>query len=549
MKKLLTLLIVILSFQNLYSQKFTEKKIAEFPGLKSLDIYSLKADPLTGACIYGDYDTTTTKYTVYTNKGKTEPFNYFMTWQTLFDKDGNSYYIAYNNLTDTTFTYFLMKNNEKLANFDYINEMWVERDGIIYFACKENNKHLIVSYNIKDGKLTRGKPYDEIIPCYVKPSVGGEGEPYGELAFTSDGKIYFIAAAGNEKFLVIGDVEQKHYSDIDLYTFTQDKYGAFAYVARDAGKFYNDSGNTFVVHGENEYKKYNYIYGPIIFNSDNMPVYTATPSNESSYNQKLVIGNIEGKTYDGGVYDYKFTPSGKLAYIASTIKNIDKGTYESFVVVDGKEGKKYSNIYSLSFPSGDEPLYAAFKKNNECFIVNGNKTNEYSYEGVIELSPAASGKIICLGVNYGNYEKKIPDKYWVNIGDEELGPYNGLSMSDYTTGEYILTDNSGNYAFIAQKVKNINKYIYRYIVVTNKDTYDEHEYIESLYLYKGKPVYVATDNYNEKTGKSEYTVYYGDKPAGVVYDGIYEFKFDANTGTATFTTSKINSFYVVEMKF
>lgn len=551
MKKLFTLLFIVCTLQTAFSQTFTEKKIVELSNLKKLDIYTFKADPVTGAYLYGDYDTATSQYTIYTNKGTTGPYNYLSTWQSIFDKEGNVYYVTYNNVTDSTYTYYLFKNNEKVGTFDYINERWVERDGIIYFAAREKDKNLLVSYNMNDGKLSRGKPYDELIPCYIKPNTGGEGEPEGEgsLAFTNDGKIYYIAASGDEKFLVLGDVEQKHYSDIDWYTFTQDKNGTFTYIARDIGKFYIPKGNTFVVQGDKEYKKYDYVYSPILFDANNNPIYTAGDSGGFNYPQRIVTGDREEKTYDGGIYDVKFTPSGKLAYIASTVKNTAERTYESFVVIDGKEGKKYSSVFYLSFPSGDEPLYAAYRKENECYIVKGNKTEEYSYATVLELRTLPTGKILCVGENYGDYSKKISDKFYVNIGDEELGPFDGVNVSDYMTGQYVQTDNAGNYAFITQRIINFDKYLYGYKVVTNKGESKEHEFIENLFIYNGKPVYTVSDKYNEKTGYSENRVYYGNKSVGAAYDSIYDFKFDKNTGKATFLTSKANSFYIVEMKF
>jgi hypothetical protein len=548
MKKNIFLFIFLLSLQNIFSQTFTEKKIAEFPDLKNLDIYSFKTEPFTGAYIYGAYDTSLQKYIIYTKKGKSEPYNYFNSWQSVFDKEGNSYSISFNNITDTTYTYYLLKNSEPAGTFEYINDGWVERNGVIFFICRENGKNLIATYDMSSGKIERGKPYDEIIPCYMKVTGGMEGEPYGELGFTDDGKLFYLAVSGDAKFLVVGDAEQKHYSDIEMYSFTRDKKGVFTYIARDKGRFYEEAGNTFVVQGDKEFKKYPYIYGPIVFDAGNNPIYIAADTGSIMYPQRIVSGDTEGKVYTGGIYDIKFTPSGKLAYIGYNVKNIDKGTYDYFIVIDSKEGKKYSNIYNLSFPAGDEPYYVGFK-GEECYIVRGNKSDEYSYEGVYEYNITPTGKTAFLGVDYGDYEKKIKDKYFVHVGDDRLGPYDVVTVSDYMTGRYIVTDNSDNYAFITQKVKNPVDYIYSYRVITNKGKNDEHEYVDYLNLYNGKPLYIAYDNYDAASGKAEYKIYFDNKPVGVSYDGINEFKFDGNTGIASFYTTKNNGFYLVEMKF
>lgn len=551
MKILIIFLFAVFSFQSIFSQTFTEKKLAEIPGTGKLDLYSFKSDPKTGAYVYGQFDTIANKFTILTGKGNSSQYDYFVNTQSLFDDNGNCYSIVYNNLTDTTFTYYLLKNAESVASFDYINESWIQRDGILYFSCKEKDKYCIASYNMNDGKLTRGKQYDEIIPCYIKNTgeYEGEGEPTGELAFTNDGKLYYIAGSGDEKFLVIGDAEQKHYSDIEMFTFTQDKNGVFTYIARDKGKFYETPGNTFVVQGDKEYKRYPYVYGPIIFDANNTPIYIAADSLSFQNPQRLVIGDKEEKLYSGGISDIKFTPAGKLAYIASNIKISGDTTYEYYVVTDGKEGKKYSNIYLLSFLPGDEPLYTAYKGDNECFIIRGKSQQEYDYPSIMTLKALPSGKTFFVGVIYGDYNRKIKDKYFVHIGEEQYGPYEGITVSDYVNGEYLRSDNAGNFAFISQKLKSWKDYTYSYRVISNNGENDEHEFIENLVLYNGKPLYTASDDFNSETGKSKYKVYYDNKSVGSTYDGLSDFKFDSSTGTANFYTIKKNAFYLVEMKF
>jgi hypothetical protein len=529
------------------SQTFTEKKIGEFTAEQSTDLYSLKYDKITGAYIYSDYDTTLKKSTLYTNKGKAGMYDNINSWNAIFDKDGNTYLTASNNITDTTYTYFLLKNGEQVTTFDYIDDGWVERNGILYIHCRENNKHMIVTYNTSDGKIAKGKPYDEIILCSMKPYQGGEGEPVGEIGFTDDGKPFYIAAAGDEKFLVTGDAEMKHYSDIDMYSFAKDKKGALVYIAKSSGKLYETKGNTFVVQGDKEYKSYDYIYGPIIFDANNNPVFTAADSSETYSRQRVVIGDSEQKTYPGGIYDVKITPSGKLAYVGAIVKK--NNTSEYFVVIDGKEGKKYSNISNLNVVSGDEPIYTGYKDDNSSFVVKGTKVYEYDYSNIYDLRFLPNGKIVNVGVIYGNYEKKIRDKYFVNYGDDQLGPYDGISTANYVTNQYILTDNSGNYAFIAEKVVKPAEYISKFRVITNNDETDDYDGVLDLSLYKGKPLFTTFTTTSKAPYVSSYRIMYGNKQVGVTYDEISDFNFDETTGTATFLGAKNKVFFLVEMKF
>jgi hypothetical protein len=546
--KLMNLLsiFVLLTF-TAFAQTFTEKKLASFITSQNADLYAFKYDKNSGAYVYGDYDTTLKKSTLYTNKGKAGMYDNLITWNAFFDKDGNSYIAASNNITDTTYTYFILKNGEPVTTFDYIDENWAERYGTLYILCRENNKNLIVTFNTADGKILKSKPYDDIILCSMKPYQGGEGEPIGEIGFTDDGKAYYVAVMGDDKFLVVGDAEQKHYSDIDMYSFAKDNKGGVAYIAKSIGKFYEVRGNTFVVQGDKEYKSYDYIYGPIIFDANNIPVYTSSDSSDTYMPQRVMVGNKEEKTYSGGIYDVKFTPSGKLAYVGALVKKNNVSEY--FVVVDGKEGKKYSNISNLTFGTGDEPIYTSYKNDNEGFVVKGNKVYEYDYSNVYDLMFLPNGKIVNAGVIYGNYEKKIRDKYFVNYGDDQLGPYDGIPIANYLTNQSVLTDNSGGYAFIAERVVKPDDYISKFRVVTNKDETDEYDGIQDLSLYKGKPIFTTWHGTNKLPFIYTYKIMNGDKQVGVTYEGISDYKFDEATGTAAFLGAKNKEFYLVEMKF
>lgn len=547
MKKYFIPFLMFLFVFSAFSQTVTEKKIASFITSQNPEVYSFKYDKNSEGYVYSDYDTIIKKSTLYTNKGKMGIYDNLNTWSTVFDKAGNSYMTASNYITDTTYTYYFLKNGEPAATFDYIDEGWAERNGTIYFHCRENNKHLIASYNTADGKVTKGKPYEDILLCSMKPYQGGEGEPIGEIGFTEDGKPFYIAAAGDEKFLVVGDAEQKHYTDIDMYSFAKDNKGGFAYIARNNGKFYESKGNTFVVHGDKEYKSYDYIYGPVIFDANNNPVYIGADSADTYTPQRVVIGDKEQKTYPGGIYDVKFSPSGKLAYIGATLRKGNITDY--FAVIDGKEGKKYTNISNLTFGAGDEPIYTGYKNDNECFVIKGSKVYEYDYSNAFDLKFLPNGKIVNVGVIYGNYEKKIRDKYFVNYGDDQLGPYDGIYTANYVTNQYVLTDNSGGYAFISERVIKPDEYISKFTVITNKGETDEYDGIQDLSLYKGKPLFTISYGTNKAPYIYTYKIMYGDKQVGAAYEGISDYKFDEATGTATFLGAKNKEFYLVEMKF
>jgi hypothetical protein len=65
--------------------------------------------------VYGDYDTTSKKTVVITPKGNSKEYNYASQYNALFDESGNVYTFAFNNITDTTYRYFLLKNGDEAA--------------------------------------------------------------------------------------------------------------------------------------------------------------------------------------------------------------------------------------------------------------------------------------------------------------------------------------------------------------------------------------------------------------------------------------------------
>ena len=320
MKKFIFLLIIVPLC--VLSQTVNEKSLFRFDNLPNVQAYSLKFDEKTGTYLYSDYDTTTKKTTIYSNKGNSVTYDYADYYDAVIDGDGNYYTVVYNNITDSTYVYFILKNGKEIAKYDYINTFWKEKNGLIYFQSKDGDKSYLNTFDISTGNISKGKAYDDVVLCSFPPVMGEGDEEEGELGFTNDGKPYYIAKLNNEAFVVIGTEEQKHYSDIDAYSFKTDPSGNFCYAAKDNGVFYN-AGNSFVVQGSKEYKKFDYINSPIIFDQTGTAVYVGSDSAESTTPQRVMIGDKEAsKTYDGGLYNVQFSPDKKLYFIARQRKKI-----------------------------------------------------------------------------------------------------------------------------------------------------------------------------------------------------------------------------------
>jgi len=174
-----------------FSQQVTEKPILSINS-RNIDAYSIKYDKATGSYIYTDYDTTTRKSTIITSKGSAGPYDFAGNYDALFDAQGNVYYYTNNNITDTTYNYFLLKNNQVIGSYSFINYGWTLKDGIIYYSASENGHASLLQYNTSDGTIKKGKEYDTI--TFVNyPQQAEEGEPAGNIGFTKDGKVYYMA--------------------------------------------------------------------------------------------------------------------------------------------------------------------------------------------------------------------------------------------------------------------------------------------------------------------------------------------------------------------
>lgn len=545
MKKILILINIILLPFFIQSQTVSEKIICRIDNITEADGYSVKYDEKTGTYLYMYYDSTKQyKNMILSNKGNSDDYDYIDYFNAAFDKEGNYYAVANRSISDTSFIYSFLKNGKELISYSFINSELLEKNGVLYFLCSDNGKSFISSYNMNSGILSKGKSYREIIPCKFSTSFY-EGEPYGKLDFTKSGKLFFLAKSDSKSFIVVGDEEKKHYADIDAYSILLDENDNFLYVAKDTGSFMYWGGN-FVVYGDKEYKRFNSIFNLTLDKQGN-PVYIAFESLSDLTPQKVISGNkVISKTYNGGIYNLGFTHNGKMYYVASEkIKNSEE--YESFVVFDGKEGKRYHSVSNIKVTSEDELIYAVQKSENISAIVKGDREIRVKQSYLMPIEILENGSLAYIGVNYGNYDKKIKDEYYVNISGKEFGPYDGVQLLAYDRVGYFLSDIEGNYVYLVNNIQDFSEY--RSVLYSNNWKSEEYDYILDVYLYKGKPIYTGSKVIDKDKYLYNYRLYYGSEPISNEYNGIFDFKFDNKTGIASFIVSKGNEIYKAEVKF
>jgi hypothetical protein len=534
---------------QLSAQTINQKLITGIPNTNGqVDAYSLKYDAATGGWAYAAYDTTTTKFTIITPKGTSKPFNYAMTYNAMFDAEGNSYIIGSENITDTVYRYSVLKNSDVIAEYDYVIDGWVIKDNVIYYAASEGGKSFMVMYDTRSGQFTKGKAYDEIRLAYT-PDGYSEGEPMGYVGFTKSGSVYYIARENNESFLVIGDTEQKHYSDITWYDLKFNSGDVPCYIARSQGKFYEERGNTFVVLGDKEYKQFDWVYGPLSFDNSGTPIYVGQDSaGEYKYSSTLMHGETAVEKASGSIYNYGYNESGKFYYIISEESTTPTGeyVYAATLVIDGKKSKKYSSINYPVFNKKGDVLFSASDKSNKYFVVLNGEVISDKYDYISEAKFMPDGTIGYVGVKYGNYDKNIADKSYVVVDGEVSGPYNAINTADWKTNQLILT-NGNNYSYLAGELTDKLNYTYKYTVVTNKGESKAFDNISDLKYVNNKLVYFAGNTVKKDLYIYDYSLYVNNKKLGDTYSA-YTDVIVKNDGTMTFIASKGNDMYYVEAK-
>jgi hypothetical protein len=263
----------------------------------------------------------------------------------------------------------------------------------------------------------------------------------------------------------------------------------------------------------------------------------------------MMSGNNALKSVDGSIYTYKIAPNGKLAYIVTEEKTNSSGEIESFsyVVYDGKEGKRYDYINELKFMNGSELFYTAADSKSKYVIVNGSEVISQKYDNVYGFSHLPNGKFTYVGTNYGDYQKRVPDKNYVFIGDERFGPYDVVYTNDWETYAVVIWDNKGNYAYTAGKEADYENYYFRYRVYTNKWKSKQYDNIPALKVHNGHVVYFAGNQVAKGVYVYDTYLFIVNKKTGESYSSVTDIKIDAS-GRLSFMASRGSSIYLVEVQ-
>jgi hypothetical protein len=243
----------------------------------------------------------------------------------------------------------------------------------------------------------------------------------GGLHFSDDGKHFrYTAERGGKRFAVVDGVEYGPYERVSAPSFRshKDGTGAVAFDATRDGRqmlvvngrefpaddplglalFFGEEvtwprevvrgGKHFVVWGGREVGPFDEEIGSVLRTTPRADGWLVTFEVKRDGKQIAVVDGVEGKPYDyvGSIH---VSPGG-----AHTLYAARQGE-ESFVVLDGREGPKYSNVeldYRSPFSAdGRRYAYAASREvapdSRRYFVVDGKEGKSYDYVAQVAFTP------------------------------------------------------------------------------------------------------------------------------------------------------------------
>lgn len=577
------------------SQTLTEQEIYSDKTKDNVDVYNFITDESTGNYCYIDYNNYTSKYTIKSRYGESEEFSYISAYDIKFDSKGNYYSLVSNYNEDDSLEYFLIANGETISQFQNAESYssFVDKNDDFKFVYSEDDSVMIGTYSINNG-LTTSEKYVSASPIYrykfeyeYDIDLGQE-----DLFEDKDGNYGFVVSDGATSDILFGDnLIKTPYTDINSNSFIYDKQGSLCYIAKMDGKFFENKGREFVVQGDKKYKEFEYIYPPILINKENVPVYISIDSTEIGFVYKVVIGDDyqkvfsddsktkEGAVYTGGVYSLNVDSNDNITYYASVLTIQDGNLpdelysylYNVTYVINGIEQKfyynpglwKFNNTRSLISYMTDTLLNKSkllLKKGNKEKIINKMDFNEIPDYGFINNT----NKIYYVGVNRGDWTKKVEDQYYVFVDNERIGNYEAIIYQNFM-GDYSLLkfNKKGDFAFTIQESEveseeNESYEYYTYVVTndgrqppvinfeTDKKSFD---YIQNLFYTRNDKLFYIAGIYNDLKNSDQILIMVDNKPLDKIYNSVYNLSYDEDKNMVDFIASRDKSIYKVKIFF
>jgi hypothetical protein len=591
MKKILAF-IFLFSFCTSFAQTIDERLLFVLTNYEgNVDTYSLTYDKNTGRYAYVYYISQENKSFIISNNTVSEKYDGVSSTDIKFDSEGNYYTVTTNYKEDYGIdNNFIISNGKVIKAYDLIEgySAFINNRNEYVFIFQENNQYKIGYYNPSSG-FRQSEGYDLVKPIYK--SYDGRETLYEDMFFKNSlGERGFIGIKNNKAFLIFNDkITPTNYSDIMEYSFTTDRNGYMAFIAKSNGRFYDVKGNEFVVVGTREYPKFDYVNAPLMFNSANEPVYTVTDSVSSElYVTRFLIGeNVQtvyldnSKTqkapeFSSGIYEIKIDDAGNITYMAGNLLDIGTGdeysyNTQNYFVKNGIAEELGINVGLMRFGKNGEMLFGAkenkFDELYQLYLLDGSgkrKINTISYDAFSDYGFTPDGKIYYIAENFNLDSEKnyLSSKYFLYLDGKIIAEppsisYQGFNYSETEPASAIQFDSRGNYSFSTDRIIDTVNFRYVANVWTNGNmlSYNSkisspdraYNYISNLsYLDNDKLFYIGNIIQSEYLINSEILI--DNQPVGNVYDSINDLKYDPVTRTVTFRGSRGKEIFDVTLR-
>lgn len=308
-------------------------------------------------------------------------------------------------------------------------------NGILAERFSDNSRHLAYVGTIDDSNSLKnfvvtdeiqGKAYDKI--------------DEKTLALSSDGKSAYWACSGDKCFVVADGREGSPYPtylERKAPVFSPDGRRLAYYVASSLGtesllvadsRVVNDS------HGA----PFHPLWQPVFSPDGRRLAFPASVKGKVT----VVIDGKEGYLYDGVAEDLQFSPDGSHVVYRVALGRIDKvaGSFvltPSFVVVDGKGGKRYDGFALNGFafsPDSQHLAYFALDGNKRVVVIDGEESKAYDEfthftqtgENYGGLSDWQNEVVFSPDSHHVAYKAEIGQKWLVVLDGKESRPYDLL---------------------------------------------------------------------------------------------------------------------------
>ena len=522
-----------------------------------------------------------------------------------FDGHGNLYSATYTLKTDGSNDidyYTLLVNGAPAGNYEYLDpyDAIANKDGDYEFVYSKAGDYYIgkMSY----GTLVPSASYKMIKYAFksyagssdtrgegdgVKGDIADEDVPTDQLFRDADGNIGYVLLTDNNASIKFGEkIIETNFKDINESSFQLDNNKDMLYIGKDRSD-YSYNGFQTVAMKNSKYMVKGIINTPIVFMSDNTPVYSVTDSlNDLTYLSKVYKGDKELPLYRDAAKTKKFigfnsgitdltVDKGRIVFTGSNYttgkkselypdgEQVTKGSY----VVDGVMGPELENISMIKKSASGKLLYS--------YMPDHSKIKYSLFSGSMSSPEKVIDKDYSYFTEYGfigntdnyyaiantdeNFEKKIPAKSYIYmngrlVGENELTiSTNSLIADDFSTVRFAP---DGNYAFAGGKSSG-DTWIYNVYTkhgvekaknseFTGLTDFNSIDYI--WFTPASKLFYIGGVNNSQglNYAMKNYVVYDG-KVLDKYYDSVQDFKYNSSDNSVSFKGIRDNTLYNVKV--